>query len=124
VMDWSALITCRQQLWEALCEVSCEYPHMKDVVWRLGFYCPGGLQPGGQPHSAVCLTKDLAPVDMECIHEPCCKDDFLLEDKHKSWFKVCIIKCQQLSISYVNSEVNRVYIIVSVDSTCRDSVAP
>ena len=88
-MDFNVLTTCRQQLWEALWEVSSEYPHMKDVVWQVGFYCPGGLQPGGQPHSAVCLTKDLAPVDMECFHEPCCEvEDFLLEDKHKSWFKV------------------------------------
>ena len=88
-MDFSVLTTCRQQLWEALCEVSSKYHHMKDVVWRFGFYCPGGLQPGGQPHSAVCLAKDLVPVDMECFHEPCCEEeDFLLEDMHKSWFKV------------------------------------
>ena len=88
-MDLSVLTTCRQQLWEALREVSSEYPHMKDVVWQFGFYCPGGLQPGGQLHSAVCLTKDLVPVDMECFHEPCCEEeDFFLEDKHKSWFKV------------------------------------
>ena len=91
--DLSILTSCRQQLWEALCQVSSEYPHMKDVVWQFGFYCPGGLQPGGQPHSAVCLTKEevveIAPVDMECYHEPCCiEEDFLLEDKHKSWFKV------------------------------------
>ena len=88
-MDLSVLIYCRRQLWEALRQVSSEYPHMKDVVWRFGFYCPGGLQPGEQPHSAVCLAKDLAPVDMACFHEPCCiEEDFLLEDKHKSWFKV------------------------------------
>ena len=89
VMDFSVLTTFRQQLWEALCEVSSEYPHMKNVVWRFAFYCPGGLQPGGQPHSAVCLAKDLAPVDMACFHEPCCEvEDIFLEDKHKRWFKV------------------------------------
>ena len=88
-MDLRVLNTCRQQLWEALCEISSEYPHMQDVVWRFGFYCPGGLQPGGQPHSAVCRTNDLAPLDMECIHDPrCTEDDFLLEDKHMNWFKV------------------------------------
>ena len=88
-MDFSVLTTFRQQLWEALREVSSEYPHMRDIIWWFGFYCPGGLQPGGQPHSAVCLRKDLVPVDMECFHEPCCEEeDFLLDDKHKSWFKV------------------------------------
>ena len=93
--DFSVLTTCRQQLWEALREVSSKYPHMRDVVWRFGFYCPGGLQRGRQPHSAVCLTKEeimeTAPVDMECFQKPCCEEeDFLLENKHKSWFKVRI----------------------------------
>ena len=93
VTDFSILNSCRQQLWKALCKVSSEYPHMRDVVWQFGFYCPGGLQPGGQPHSAVCLTKEemveAAPVDMQCFHKPHCKgEDFLLEVKHKSWFKV------------------------------------
>ena len=92
-MDLSILIYCRRQLWEALRQVSSEYPHMKDVVWRFGFYCPGGLQSGGQPHSAVCMMNkeidEVAPVDMACLHKPCCKEeDFRLEDKHKSWFKV------------------------------------
>ena len=92
-MDLSILTSCRQQLWKALSQVSSDYPHMKDVVWQFGFYCPGSLQPGGRPHSAVCQTKeevmDTVPVDMECFHEPCCEEeDFYLEDKHKSWFKV------------------------------------
>ena len=96
-MDLSILTSSRQQLWEALHQVSSKYPHMKDVVWQFGFYCPGGLQPGGQPHSAVCHTKDemmeVAPVDMECLHEPCCEEeDFCLEDKHKSWFEVSSLK--------------------------------
>jgi len=100
-MDLSILSTCRQQLVEALHEVSSQYQHMKDVVWRYGFYCPGGLQRGGQPHSAVCLTKvektcprkEIAPVDMECIHDPCCEEEhFLLEAKHISWFKVSSLK--------------------------------
>ena len=88
MMDLSILTSCRQQLWNALFQVSSEYSHMKDVVWRFGFYCPGSLQPGGQPHSAVCMNKE-DPVDMECLHEPCCEEeDFHLENKHKSWFKV------------------------------------
>ena len=100
-MDLSILTACRQQLWEALHEVSSEYPHMKDVIWRFGFYCPGSLQPGGQPHSAVCRTKEektcprkeFVPGDMECIHDPQCKvEDFLLEAKHISWFKVSSLK--------------------------------
>jgi len=89
VIDLSVLTTCRQQLWKILHEVSSKYPHMEDVKWRFGFYCPGGLQTGGHPHSAVCQTKGLPPVDMECFHEPCCEEeDFPLEDKHTSWFKV------------------------------------
>jgi len=91
-MDLSILTFSRQQLWKALIQVSSEYPHMKDVVWRFGFYCPGSLQPGGQPHSAVCITEEVAPVDMECLHEPCCEEDFYLEAKHKSWFKVSSMK--------------------------------
>jgi len=89
VMDLSVLTICRQQLWKALHEVSSKYPHMKDVIWRFGFYCPRSLQQGGQPHSSVCQTEDLPPVDMECFHESCSEEeDFLLEDKHKSWFQV------------------------------------
>ena len=96
-MDLSILTSCRQLLWEALHQVSSKYPHMNDVVWQFGFYCPGGLQPGGQPHSAVCQRKEemmeVAPVDMECLHEPCCEEeDFCLEDKHKSWFEVSSLK--------------------------------
>ena len=91
-MDFSILIYCRQWLWEALHQVSSEYPHMKGVVWRFGFYCPGGLQLGEQPHSAVCMVNE-NPTDMECIHEPCCREeDFRLDDKHKSWFKVSSLK--------------------------------
>ena len=87
--DFSVLTTCHQQLWEALREVSSEYPHMKDVVWQFGFYCPGGLRPGGQPHSALCPMVEDAPLNMECFNKPCCKGEFfLLEDKHKRWFKV------------------------------------
>jgi len=89
----SILISCRQQLWDSLHQVSSQYPHMKDVVWQFGFYCPGGLQRGEQPHSAICLTEGKivgdAPVDMQCFDEPCCEDEeFLLETKHKRWFKV------------------------------------
>ena len=99
-MDLSMLSTCRQQLWEALHEVSSEYPHMKDVIWLFGFYCPGSLQPRGQPHSAVCQTKEektcprkVTPLYMECIHAPKCKgEDFLLNAKHISWFKVSSLK--------------------------------
>ena len=87
-MDLSILTICRQQLWEALHQVCSEYPHMKDIVWRFGFYCLDSLQPGRQPHSAVCMTNE-DPVDMLCLHEPCCDQEVLcLEDKHKSWFKV------------------------------------
>ena len=32
--DFSILNSCRQQLWEALCKISSEYPHMKNVIWQ------------------------------------------------------------------------------------------
>jgi len=109
-MDLSILTICRQQLWKALIQVSSEYPHMKDVVWQFGFYCPGSLQPGGQPHSAVCQTMEeiteVAPVDMECLHEPCCQEqDFHLEDKHKSWFKVSSLRQHRRRVHVVISYV-------------------
>jgi len=93
--DLSILIDCRQQLWDSLHKVSSQHPHMKDVVWHFGFYCPGGLQCGGQLHSAICPTEEKekivedGPVDMECFHKPRCNNRiFNLETKHKSWFKV------------------------------------
>jgi len=87
-MDLSVLVYCHQQLWKALLQVSSRYLHMRNVVWQCGFCFPGSLQSGGQPHSAVCMTNE-NPMDMECVHKPCCKEeDFHLEDKHKSWFKV------------------------------------
>ena len=106
-MDLSILICCRRQLWDALRQVSSEYPHMKDVVWRFGFYCPGGLQCGGQPHFAVCMAnEEVVPVDMACCHEPCCiEEDFLLEDKHNSWFKV----------SSLEQYGRRVHVVITCD---------
>ena len=103
--DLSILMSCRQQLWKALIQVSSEYPHMRHIVWQFGFYCPGGLKPGRQPHSAVCMTTE-DPVDMECLQEPCCEEeDFQLEDKHKSWFKVSSLKQHKW----------RVYVVVTCD---------
>lgn len=95
--DLSVLISCRQQLWDSLNKVSSQHPHMKDVVWHFGFYCPGGLQRGRQPHSANCLTEEKekivedGPVDMQCFHDPRCSElnvIFNLETERKRWFKV------------------------------------
>jgi len=104
--DLSILTSCRQHLWEALHQVSSKYPHMRHVVWRFGFYCPGSVQPGGKPHSAVVNMTNEDPVDMECLHEPCCdEEDFWLEDKHKNWFKVSSLKKYS----------RRVYVVITCD---------
>jgi len=78
---------------EALQEVSSGYPHMKEVIWKFGFYCHGDLQPGGQLHSAVCWTEDLAPVNMECFHKPHCTEDDL-KTNTKAGSNLCmVIEC-------------------------------
>ena len=83
--DSSALLTCRQQLWEALESISAEYSHTRDVQWKYGFYCHSSLQHCRQPHVAICLHDK--SVDMTCFHTPRC-GIFPLEDKHICWFKV------------------------------------
>lgn len=87
-VDVEGLEACRHQLWDALHEVSSKYSHMADVEWQHGFYCPGSLLPGIQPHSAV-YKAERKSLNMRCHHEPHCKKHhFLLKDEHKSWFKV------------------------------------
>ena len=82
------LLTCRQQLWEALQSVSAKYSHTRNVQWKVGFYCHGSLQSGRQPHIALC-RQDNQSVDMTCNHRPRCGQPvFPLEDKHLCWFKV------------------------------------
>ena len=87
VSDAGTLIFSRQELWQALVEVSDRYSHTKDVTWQLGFYCPGGLKAGASPHPAVCFK--IPPQCVVCSHKSCYEDSsFPLEDKHEIWFKV------------------------------------
>ena len=82
------LHSCRKQLWQALEEVSSKYPHMQNLGWKLGFYCPASLQPGGTPHVAVCLT-DNELNKMKCLDPDCVKNNrSSLTRKHRCWLEV------------------------------------
>ena len=95
-VDLRVLTMCRQQLYDALLQVSSKFPCMKFDGLQWGFYCPGGLQPGGQPHPAVCqpitCPPEELPFDMDCSNDPCEGLVFKLEYKHKIWFKVSSLK--------------------------------
>ena len=47
----------RQELWNAIAEVTSFYQHTKEVKWRYGFY-PRSVVSGGRPHPALCQTTD------------------------------------------------------------------
>lgn len=90
LIDSKILIRSRWELWDALMHVSAQYPHTQGVKWRFGFYCPGGLHSNGCPHPAPCLT-EYEPHDVVCPLRSCQGSLFPLEDKHKSWFMVCVV---------------------------------
>ena len=85
------LLSCRKQLCKALCKVSVPYSHKKNVEWRFGFYCPGGLQ-------RRCPQPAVSPAEENTQYKPeiaawsdklrCGDGIFFLEDKYKSWFQV------------------------------------
>ena len=79
------ILECRSELWKVFCEVASSYPHTRNVKWLLGFYCPHGLQSGGRPHPARCLTDE--PQDVVCS-QPGCGGVVPLENKHRCWFMV------------------------------------
>ena len=95
----SILLSCRKQLWEALNEVSARYSHMKNVEWRFGFSCPGGLQQGC-PHPAICSANTGSPDTPENVvcfdTPPCGADAFPLKEIHKCWFQVRSHHCPSM----------------------------
>ena len=80
----------RQELWDAVTEVSLSYPHTKNVKWKYAFYCPSAVSSGGHPHPAKCKTME-EPQDVVCSLPDCHGGKITLEDRHKCWFKVSII---------------------------------
>ena len=79
----------RQELWNAITEVSSFYQHTQEVKWRYGFYCPHSIVSGGRPHPALCQTTD-EPQDVVCSLPDCHEGPIALEDRHKCWFTVSI----------------------------------
>ena len=79
----------RQDLWNAITEVSSFYQHTQEVKWRYGFYCPHSIVSGGRPHPALCQTTD-EPQDVVCSLPDCHEGPIALEDRHKCWFTVSI----------------------------------
>ena len=77
----------RQELWDAVIEVSSFYPHTKGVKWQHGFYCPHSVNSGGRPHPALCQTME-EPQDVVCSLPDCRGGPVALEDRHKCWFTV------------------------------------
>ena len=80
----------RQELWDAVTEVSLSYPHTENVNWKYAFYCPSAVSSGGNPHPAKCMTME-EPQDVVCSLSDCDGGKVTLEDRHKCWFKVSII---------------------------------
>ena len=80
----------RQELWDAVTEVSSSYQHTKNVKWKCAFYCPSAVSSGGHPHPAKCKTMK-EPQDVVCSLPDCHGGKVTLKDRHKCWFKVSII---------------------------------
>ena len=89
-IDPHMILECRSELWKVFCEVASSFPHMQSVEWQYGFYCPRGLQSGGRPHPARCLTDE--PQDVVCS-QPGCGGVVPIKDKHKCWFTVSERQC-------------------------------
>ena len=80
----------RQELWDAVAEVSLSYQHTKNVKWKYAFYCPSAVSSGGHPHPAKCMTME-EPQDVVCSLPDCHEGKVTLKKRHKCWFKVSII---------------------------------
>ena len=81
----------REELWDAIIEVSSLYQHTQDVKWRYGFYCPHSVSSGGRPHPALCQTME-EPQDVVCSLSDCHGGPVALEDRHKCWFMVSTVQ--------------------------------
>ena len=95
---------CRQELWNAITEVSLFYPHTREVKWRYGFYCPHAVVSGGRPHPTPCLTMD-EPQDVVCSLPDCHGGAVALEDRHKCWFTVSDYLVMILVVLHCSSTV-------------------
>ena len=89
----------REELWDAIIEVSSLYQHTQDVKWRYGFYCPHSVSSGGRPHPALCQTME-EPQDVVCSLSDCHGGPVGLEDRHKCWFMVSTLYCNDMHVVY------------------------
>ena len=89
----------REELWDAIIEVSSLYQHTQDVKWRYGFYCPHSVSSGGRPHPALCQTME-EPQDVVCSLSDCHGGPVELEDRHKCWFMVSTLYCNDMHVVY------------------------
>ena len=89
----------REELWDAIIEVSSLYQHTQDVKWRYGFYCPHSVSSGGRPHPALCQTME-EPQDVVCSLSDCHGGPVGLEDRHKCWFMVSALYCNDMHVVY------------------------
>ena len=90
----------REELWDAIIEVSSLYQHTQDVKWRYGFYCPHSVSSGGRPHPALCQTME-EPQDVVCSLSDCHGGPVGLEDRHKCWFMVSALYCNDMHVVYI-----------------------
>ena len=85
------IIQLRQELWKSITEVSLFYPHSQKVKWYYGFYCPCAVDSGIDPHLALCKeTKE--PHQVLCSRPDSDGIPIELEERHKCWFMVSIIR--------------------------------
>ena len=89
----------REELWDAIIEVSSLYQHTQDVKWQYGFYCPHSVSSGGRPHPALCQTME-EPQDVVCSLSDCHGGPVGLEDRHKCWFMVSTLYCNDMHVVY------------------------
>ena len=81
------ILQVRQELWNAVINVSSFYPHTRTVKWWYAFYCPHAVDSGGRPHPALCQTME-EPQDVVCSLPDCHGGPVALEARHKCWFMV------------------------------------
>ena len=89
----------REELWDAIIKVSSLYQHTQDVKWWYGFYCPHSVSSGGRPHPAFCQIME-EPQDVVCSLSDCHGGPVGLEDKHKCWFMVSTLYCNDMLVVY------------------------
>ena len=89
----------REELWDAIIEVSSLYQHTQDVKWQYGFYCPCSVSSGGRPHPALCQAME-EPQDVVCSLSDCHGGPVGLDDRHKCWFMGRALYCNDIHVVY------------------------